>query len=284
MAQVPYTSLYLGPTAVYTSPSGMASLVTGTPYLGGSLHEGDYCDLQANEAAVWNVRYGVNFYPGRYRLVRVATGSTYSTIKYGFPVGWGFPTSVGYVAIVSTGAVSGATAGTYTVSSTAAGGTAATASVTVSGAVITSAQLTYAGASMTSVPTFALTEITGYTGGAGPLVAQMAYSPNVVGSFDTTGSSQISTVRAIAMVTSITAAQIAAGAWIVVQEAGVAPVYVTTATSTTVGGIAWAATAGAVTTAVIGTPIAIGFIGETLDTSAAATIVRVALKLSNQQG
>jgi hypothetical protein len=284
MAQVPAQSFYNGPFAVYTSPTGMSDVNTGIPYLGGTLHEGDYCDLTADEAAQWNILYGSKLNAGRYRMVRVAPGSTYSSIKYGYPIGWGFPTSVGQVSIVGAGTVASGTAGTYTVTSSAAGGTAATATVTVSGGAITGAQLIYPGANMTSVPTWGLTEITGYVGGAGPLVAQMAYSSNVVGSFDTTGSSQISTVRGIALVPSITAAQITAGAWIVIQELGIAPVFVTTATATVPGSIAWSATAGAVTTAVIGTPLMLGVIGETLDTAAASTLVRVVLSLPTVQG
>ena len=74
MAQVPYTSFYLGPFGVYTSPTGMQSPITNQPYLGGSLHEGDYCDLQANEAAVWNIQYGISLHAGRYRLVHSSGG------------------------------------------------------------------------------------------------------------------------------------------------------------------------------------------------------------------
>ena len=76
MAQVPFQALYNGPFAVYTSPTGMASPITGTPYLGGSLHEGDYVDLTRAEAAIWNVQYGNKLYPGRYRLVRVSVNAT----------------------------------------------------------------------------------------------------------------------------------------------------------------------------------------------------------------
>ena len=65
MAQVPFTSFYLGPFGVYTSPTGMASPTTGTPYLGGTLHSGDYCDLTDAEAAIWNVQFGAKLYPGR---------------------------------------------------------------------------------------------------------------------------------------------------------------------------------------------------------------------------
>ena len=281
MAQVPYTSFYNGPFAVYTSPTGMQSAITNVPYLGGSLHEGDYCDLQQHEAALWNVQYGAKLNAGRYRLVRVNAASTASTIKYGFPVGWGLPTTVGQVALSAAG--SGATAdGTYTITSSTSGGTAAVASATVSGGVITAVQLTFPGQGFTSVPTFGLTEITGLS--AGSVLAQMAWSSNLVGSFDVTASADISTVRGIALVPSITTAQVQATAWIVIQELGIAPVYVTTATATVKGSIASSATAGAVTTSVIATPIALGYIGQTLDTAAAATVIRVVLDLPVVQG
>ena len=286
MAQVPAQSFYLGPFAVYTSPTGMTDPITGIPYLGGTLHEGDYCDLSLDEAAQWNILYGVKLNTGRYRMVHVNPLSTYSTIKYGFPVGWALPSSVGQVAIVGAGTVTSAANGTYTVSSTATGtgAIAATASVTVVSAAITSAQLTYPGANLSAVPTFALTEITGYTGGAGPLVAQMAVSPNWVGSFDVTASVAIAEVRGIALIPSITAAQVTAGAWMAIQELGIAPVYVTTATATIPGSIAASATAGAVTTTTIATAVPTGYIGKILDTAAAATIVRVVLDLPVVQG
>ena len=281
MAQVPFTSFYLGPFGVYTSPTGMASPTTGTPYLGGTLHSGDYCDLTDAEAAIWNVQFGAKLYPGRYRLVRVSTGSTYSTIKYGYPVGWGNPTSLSAVAITAVGSGSGT--GTVLCASTAAGGTAATANVTVSAGVITGVQLVYAGAGFTSVPTFALTEIA--TAGittTGTVAGLMAVIPNLVGSFDTTGSVAISSVRGVAIVTSITAAQIAAGAWIVIQESGVAPVYVTTATGTTIGNYLWSATAGAVTS---NTPAwYIATLGWSVDTITATEIVRCVLTLPPVQG
>lgn len=281
MPQVPYTSFYLGPFAVYTSPTGMSSPTTGTPYLGGTLHEGDYCDLSAAEAAVWNVKFGAKLNAGRYRLARVSTGSTYSTVKYAYPVGWGTPTSLSQVAITAVGSGSGT--GTVLCSSTAAGGTAATANVTVAAGVITGVELVYPGANFTSVPTFALTEIA--TAGittTGTIAAQMAVSPNVVGSFDTTGSVAISSVRGVAIVTSITAAQIAAGAWIVIQESGIAPVYVTTATSATIGNFLWSATAGAVTS---NTPAwYIATLGWSMDTITATETVRCCLTLPPVQG
>jgi hypothetical protein len=281
MAQVPAQSFYLGPFAVYTSPTGMTDPTTGVPYLGGSLHEGDYCDLTREEAAQWNIRFGAKLNTGRYRLVRLNAASTASTVKYGFPVGWGLPTTLGQV-VLSAAGTSATTDGTYTITSTTAGGTAATALATVSGGAITAVQLTFPGSGFTSVPTFGLTEIAGLSGGS--VLAQMAWSPNLVGSFDVTASCDISAVRGIALVPSITTAQVQANAWIVIQELGLAPVYVTTATATVKGSIAASATAGAVTTSAIATPVALGYIGLTKDTAAAATIVRVALDLPVQQG
>ncbi len=280
MAQVPYTSFYQGPFAVYTSPTGMQSQITNTPYLGGSLHSGDYCDLQASEAANWNLQFGSKLFAGRYRLVRVSAGSTASTIKYGFPVGWGFPISLGLVAITAPGTGSGS--GTVLCSSTAAGGTAATALVTVVSGVITAVQLVYPGINFTSVPTFALTEIS--TAGittSGTIAGQMDVSANLVGSFDTTGSVAISAVRGVAL-TTITSAQVTAGAWIVIQESGIAPVYVTTATSGTVGNYLWSATAGAVTS---NTPAwYIATLGWAVDAVTATEIVRCELTLPMVQG
>src|SRR5512146_1616630 len=120
MPQVPAQSFYLGPFAVYTSPSGMTDPITGTPYLGGTLHEGDYCDLTRSEAAQWNVRFGSNLDTGRYRLVRLSAAATYSNIAYGKPAATGFPTTLRRVVLSAAG--SGATTdGTYTISSSASG-------------------------------------------------------------------------------------------------------------------------------------------------------------------
>lgn len=204
MAQVPYTSLYQGPFAVYTSATGMSSQVTGTPYLGGSLHEGDYCDLQAKEAAVWNEQFGSSLNAGRYRFVRLSTLATAANIGFGVPLGWGAPTS--------------------------------------------------------SIP----------------------ISPNFVSSLDASAISETD-VRAIALIP-VTAAQITAGAWIVVQELGIAPLLVTTATSTVAGSQANAAANGVVTTTAAGAQSNAGFIGQILETAAAATVTLVDLALPVRQG
>ena len=130
MAQVPYTSFYLGPYAIYTSPTGMLGQVSGIPYLGGTLHQGDYCDLSAAEAAAWNIQYGNNLYPGRYRLVRLSPNATYSNLsKFGNPVGFGLGTTVAQAVVAAAGSgytitATGASTGTVSISSSASGGTA----------------------------------------------------------------------------------------------------------------------------------------------------------------
>ena len=291
MAQVPFQALYNGPFAVYTSPTGMASPITGTPYLGGSLHEGDYVDLVASEAAIWNVQYGNKLYPGRYRLVRVSVNATNTNFGFGYPVGYGLGTFVDNAIVAAAGSgytitAGGASSGTVSISSSAAGGTAAVVSLTLSGGALSAAQVTYAGASMTSVPTFTLSSV--LTGGSlGSLVAEQYSSPNFISSFDST-SANLADVRGIAL-TTLTAAQILAGAWIVIQELGDAPVYVTTASgSAASGNIATAATAAAVTTNTntgTSTPqYSLGYIGNTIDIPAATSLCRVRLRLPVVQG
>lgn len=281
MPYTPALSYYLGPAAVYTSPTGMTDQITGIPYLGGTLHEGDYVDATLSEISQWNVRFGLSLNTGRYRMVRLSPNAVAANIRLGQPVGYALPTYVGQVAISAPGTGSGS--GSVLVSSTAAGGTAATALVTVAAGVITGTQLVYAGANMTSVPTFGLTELTaaGITS-SGTIVAQMLISPNIVSSWDSS-SQQLTSVRGIAL-TTVTSAQVTANAWLVIQELGIAPLYVTTATATVPGSVATAGTAGAVTTTVASTSPVAGFIGYTLDTASATTLIRVELDLPVRQG
>jgi hypothetical protein len=82
----------------------------------------------------------------------------------------------------------------------------------------------------------------------------------------------------------VTAAQITAGAWIVIQELGDAPLYVTTATATASGPVATSATAAAVTTTTSATAPVAGFIGYTIDIAAATSLTRVRLRLPVVQG
>ena len=275
--QVPFTSYYLGPFGIYTSPSGMADAITLLPYLGGALHQGDYVDLDTAATSQWNQRYGSNLYNGRYRFVKVSTAATAANIYFGAPAGIAAGTTVAQVVLSAAG--SGGTAGTYTCSSSVSGGTMlATASVVVNASgAITSVQLLAPGAGFTSTPTFSLGEIPGIGGGASVL-AQMATSPNVVTSFDSSAIA-LSDVRGV-FLSAPTAAQISAGCWVVIQEAGWAPVKVTTATSATVGAICTATTGAAVTTTVnSGNPTA-GFMGYALDLPAASTIIRCNLRLT----
>jgi len=284
MAQVPYTSFYLGPFAVYTSPTGMSSPITGTPYLGGTLHGGDYCDLSAEEAAVWNTRFGSNLFPGRYRFVRFSPLATAANIGFGKPAGYGLGQTVAQV-VISNGGTSATTDGTYTITSTASGGTAkATALATVSGGIITAVQLTLPGAGFTSVPTFGLTEIAGLTSGS--VLAQMADSPNLISSFDTASCAELSSVRGVFVTTSITAAQVTAGAWGVIQENGIANVNVTAGTSIAAGGYLAATTGAVVTASAAATSRPIGYFGDTLDLTGGTLpmIVRAVLQLPIQQG
>lgn len=286
MAQVPYTSFYNGPSTVYTSPTGMASAITGQPYLGGSLHEGDYCDVLSSEAAFWSVTYGNKYYTGRYRLVRVSTNAVAANFGFGYPVGYGLGTYVANAIVAAGGSgyvitATGATSGTVSINSSAAGGTAATASLTIAAGVLTAAQITYTGANMTSVPTFTLSSVLS-TGTGGSLVAQQYESPDFISSFDSSSGNLID-VRGVALNT-VTAAQITAGAWIVIQELGDAPLYVTTATATASGSVATAATAAAVTTTTSATAPVAGFIGYTIDIAAATSLTRVRLRLPVVQG
>lgn len=286
MAQVPYTSFYNGPSTVYTSPTGMASAITGQPYLGGSLHEGDYCDVQPSEAAFWSITYGNKYYTGRYRLVRVSTNAVAANFGFGYPVGYGLGTYVANAIVAAGGSgyvitATGATSGTVSINSSAAGGTAATASLTIAAGVLTAVQVTYAGANMTSVPTFTLSSVLS-TGTGGSLVAQQYESPDFISSFDSSSGNLID-VRGVALNT-VTAAQITAGAWIVIQELGDAPLYVTTATATASGSVATAATAAAVTTTTSATAPVAGFIGYTIDIAAATSLTRVRLRLPVVQG
>jgi hypothetical protein len=281
MAKVDFTSFYLGPVAVYTSPTGLTDPITGLSEKGGNFAVGNYCDVTETEAKQWNVAYGTNLHQGRYRIVKLSTVATTGNTGLGKPLGWGLGTTVAQVAI-SVAGTSATSDGTYTVASTVSGGSAkATAQVVVSGGVMISAKLLNSGAGFTSVPTFGLTEIAGLVGSPS-LLAQMDDSSNFVTTFDSSAIS-LYLVRGISLCT-VTAAQITAGAYIVIQELGIAPVYVTTATATAPGANCAAATAAAVTTTTPTTSVVIASFGYTLDTVAAATTVRCVLTLPVLQG
>jgi hypothetical protein len=276
MAKALYNVAYAGLTSVYTSPTGLTDLRTGLPALGGGMNEGDYFDLTVAEAANWVGTPKLN--TGRYRFVRLSSLSTAANVVQGKPCGIAAPTTVGQVAIATAG--SGQTAGTYVISSSASGGTAlATAQVVVGAAgTITSATLLQAGAGFTSTPTFTVAA----GGTPGTILAQMAVSENVVSSFDASAIS-LNSVRGV-FLGPVTAAQITAGAYVFIQEQGIANVLVTTASQTTVGCAAATVTAGVVSTTTETASHPIGFLGLTLDVAAASTLVRVELALPVRQG
>lgn len=280
MAKTLYSVAYTGLLSVYTSSTGLTDPRTLQPELGGGMNQGDYFDLTPEGA-----RNYPGLFTGRYRFVRLSTASTAANIFQGAPAGIAKPTTVGTVAISTLG--SGQTAGTYNVNSSTSGGTAvAVAQVVVGSAgTIISATLLQAGAGFTSVPTFTVAA----GGTPGTILAQMAISENVVGSFDTTATISLNnTPRGVFLNYTIPtgttlAALIAAGAYVFIQELGIATVLVTTATATAIGSIAAGAAAGTVvtTTGATWVPAALG---NTLDLSAAATLIRVELALPVRQG
>lgn len=275
MALVRYNVAYGGMLANYLSSTGLVDIRTGLPELGGGMNVGDYFDLTEQEAQAINS----TLHTGRYRFVQVASAATAANIKQGTPVGYAKGTTVQNVSLSAAG--SGYTDGTYTIVSSTSGGTVkATATAVVSGGLIISATLTNPGAGFTSVPTFSLSEIP--AGSAGSILAQLTTTPNVVTSFDSSASS-LSIVRGV-FLASLTAAQITAGAFVFIQELGIATILVSTATNTAAGAYAAATTGGAVTTTTAATAIPVGFFATTLDLAAASTLIRAELDLPVRQG
>ena len=287
MALVRYSVLYNGPFAVYTSRTGLTDIRTGLAELGGGFNVGDFMDLTESEANSWSAQYlgqGANLlHAGRYRIVQVSTLSTASTCKAGYPCGIANWMTVQQAIITAAG--SGQTAGTYNIASSDSGGTSTSNLQVVVGSAgtIISATATTPGAGFTSLPTWTLTTLGGTPG---TVVAQMTINPYVVGSFDTTASTSLYSPRGVFLnPTALTAAQVAAGAYVLIQEEGVATIYVTTATNTALPLSVNAATAGAVTTTTATTTFApAGFLGYSLDVAAAASTIRVPLQLPLWQG
>jgi hypothetical protein len=249
MPKVPFTAFFQGPLAVYPINTGEQDLVTGYAYLGTDFLEGNYADLSKEDAKQWNASYGTSLNSGRYRICRLATNAVLAnlpqTAGQGGVVGWAAGTTVEGVLIGNAG--TGYTNGTFNcVSSYNIGSqTPAIAQVVVSGGVIISATIIQGGGAFLAAPTFGLTELTG--GSSASLTAVLAQSSSYVSSFDSTAISVTSLVRGITYAAP-TAAQITAGAWIIVQESGIGLLKVTTATSTTKGAQAVVASGGAITT------------------------------------
>jgi hypothetical protein len=252
MPKVPFTAFFQGPLAVYPIQTGQQDPVTGGAYLGTDFLEGNYADVSNEDAQQWNSQYGTQLKGGRYRICRLATNANTANLPQvagaGGVVGWAAGTTVGSAVIANAG--SGGTNGTYSCASSYNIGSQspAIAQVVVSGGAIISAASIQGGGPFLATPTFGLTEIPGIGGGVS-LLAQLSQSSSYVTTFDSTAISDISLVKGIAY-TPVTAAQIAAGAWIVVQESGIAQVKVGTTTQSAVGdqAVATATTAGGVVT------------------------------------
>lgn len=250
MPKVPFTAWLGGPAAIYNTSTGQQDPTTQLPYLGTDFQVGYFADLSFADAAVWNRQYvpPAPYGPGRYRIVKIASDAVVADVLPNQPVGWGLGGSVGSVAFT---AGSGYTNGTYNLSSSASGAqVAAVAQVVVSGGAIISAQIVSGGSGFvtTSAPTFSLTALGGGSGGA--VTAQLTASGNIVTSFSSVSAGGVlSLVRGIALCNPApTQAQVTAGAYIIIQELGIAPVLITTATSTTQGAQANAVSGGTVAT------------------------------------
>lgn len=238
MPKVPFTAFFNGPLAVYPSPTGQTDPVTGAIQLGTDFLEGNYADVSNEDANNWNSQYSTQLKGGRYRICRLAQNAVAASLPQvtgrGGVVGWAAGTFVQGVVISAAG--TGYANGTYSVASTYNIGSQspAVAQVTISGGAIISAQLIQGGGPFLTFPTFSLSELSGGSGAA--LQAQLYQSSSYVSSFDSTDAdaTHIGLIRGITYAAP-TAAQITAGAWIVVQESGIAQVEIGTASAPTPG-------------------------------------------------
>lgn len=236
MPKVPFTAFFQGPLAVYPILTGQSDPITGGAYLGTDFLEGNYADVSNEDVAQWNNQYGTQLKGGRYRICRLATNAILANLPtksgLGVPVGWAAGTVVDSAVIANAG--TGYTNGTFNCVSTYNIGSQqpAVAQVVVSGGLIISASVIQRGGPFLAAPTFSLSELTG--GSSASLLAQLSQSSSYVSSFDSTSISATSLVKGISY-SLLTQAQITAGAWIVVQESGIAQVLVTTATGPALG-------------------------------------------------
>jgi hypothetical protein len=278
MALIRYNVLYNGPYAVYTSRTGLTDIRTGLAELGGGFNTGDFMDLTESEANTLSQQYvgqGPVLHEGRYRIVKVSSSATAANIYQGAVVGIAPGSTVAAATILTPG--SGQTAGTYTAQASA-GGAVLQYVIGSAGTLISTTILNGGSYTTTTVPTFT---IASGAGTAGTVQAQLVASSNYVTSFDSTAINVLS-ARGLFLF-SITAAQITAGAWVLIQEEGIGQVQVTTATSAASGAILWSATASAVTSNV-GTASYTGTLGWAIDVPTAGALCRVQLNLPIRQG
>ena len=130
-----------------------------------------------------------------------------------------------------------------------------------------------------TIPTFTIAA----GGTPGTVAAHMSVNVNNVTSWDSSAVSLTNDPRGV-FLSAVTAAQITAGAWILIQEEGIATVLVNTATNTSAGATAYvSATAGVITTNV-STAYYQATLGKCIDAPAASTLTRVELSLPIRQG
>lgn len=280
MPQVPFTSFYLGPLAVYPANTGLQDPITGAPQKGGNFFQGDYCDLSTADAQVWNSTYGTNLFPGRYRIVSLSKNATAANVVKGKPVALSLGTAVAEVSI--SGAGTGQTPGNYTAQ--ASSGTASISYVIGSAGTLISATVTAGGSYPTgTIPTFTIAA----GGTPGTVVTHMNVNVNVITSWDASAVSLLNDARGV-FLAPVTAAQITAGAWIIIQELGIAEILVTLATTGTPGATAFVSgSGGTITTstkALAASTAGAVTLGSIIDTAVAATLTRVDLALPVRQG
>lgn len=274
MAQVSFTSFYNGPLAVYPSATGLVDSLTGAPQLGGDFLVGNYCDLTEADAKVWNQQYGTNLYPGRYRIVSLSKNATAANVARGRACALALGTAVTEVVILTAG--SGQTPGNYTAA--ASSGTATIAYTIGAAGTLTTVSVTNAG----SYPTGTIPSFTIAAGGTPATVAaHMNVNVNNVTSWDASAVSTISVPRGV-FLGSVTAAQITAGAWVVIQELGIATVATSATVAAPVGSSAVASTNGLAN--IIAPAYAATLLGATIDANAVNSFSRVELSLPVRQG
>ena len=221
--------------------SGQGDSVTGFPYAGGGLNQGDYFDLTNDEAL--GASYPTNgiLYNGRYRYVQVDSGATAANVKTG---------TIGYIrsgntlkSAVTITAGSGQTNGTFTINANlgSGGGTGASISVTIAGGVIVgNPTVVSAGFGYVSAPTFTVAQ----GGTPGTVVGQLGISENVVTSADQALSSNLAAAAAGPIHPVVFLNSITPGNFGFVQESGVATVLSAPSVAQTVNQYAQATASG----------------------------------------
>jgi hypothetical protein len=285
MALVRYSVLYNGPFAVYTSRTGLTDIRTGLAENGGGFNTGDFMDLTESEANSWSQQYsgqGGILHEGRYRIVKVSAQAVAANTFLGAVVGIAPGSTVQAATILTLG--SGQTQGSYPITATGGTFTTAATGVAVIGAAGTLISFTitnggsYTG---TTLPTFTIA-----AGGTPATVqAQFSASSNYVTSFDASAIN-ISVARGLFLFP-LTAAQITAGAWVLIQEDGIGQVFITTAASAASGATVWAQSAsGTTTVATSAVPTAsyAATLGSAIDVPTAGALARIQLNLPIRQG